>query len=197
MERKRKVYAPFSLTSEAGVTQTPVEGYIDVNQVIYPTVNTGTVNENGKWAGVKSNDTEFFAITTALAIPNGGEFLCPDTADHPSLNMTGFRDLFIAFKPTEGGGSGFNILAVMGPDTERFANLQPVASGAVLRGNNSQASPADFETLFLEGAQTMTQDKWNIFSINEVLRNYQNLQFKITNNTGAQADVEVAFMRIV
>ena len=59
MDKKRKVYAPFSLTSEAGVAQTPVEGYIDVNQTIYPTVNTGTVNENGTWAGVKSNDTEF------------------------------------------------------------------------------------------------------------------------------------------
>jgi hypothetical protein len=197
MARKRKAYAPFSLTSEAGVAQTPVEGYIDVDQTIYPTVSTGTINENGKWAGIKSDDTEFFGFTKAEAIPNGGEFLCPDTATIPSLDMVGFRDLFIAFRPSEGGGSGFNILAVMGPDTERFANLEPVASGAILRGNNSQASPADFETLFLEGAQTMTQDKWNIFSINEILRNYQNLQFKVTNNTGATATVEVAFMRLV
>ena len=59
MDKKRKVYAPFSLTSEAGVAQTPVEGYIDVNQVIYPTVNTGSVNENGTWTGVKSRDSEF------------------------------------------------------------------------------------------------------------------------------------------
>jgi hypothetical protein len=197
MARKRKAYAPFSLTSEAGVAQTPVEGYIDVDQTIYPTVSTGTINENGKWAGIKSDDTEFFGFTKAEAIPNGGEFLCPDTSTIPSLDMVGFRDLFIAFRPSEGGGSGFNILAVMGPDTERFANLEPVASGAILRGNNSQASPADFETLFLEGAQTMTQDKWNIFSINEILRNYQNLQFKVTNNTGATATVEVAFMRLV
>ena len=60
---KRKAYAPFSLTSEAGVAQTPVEGYIDVEQNIQPTVATGTINENGKWAGVKSSDEEFFAIT--------------------------------------------------------------------------------------------------------------------------------------
>ena len=52
MERKRKAYAPFSQTSEAGVAQTPVEGYIDVNQTIYPTVQTGVVNENGTWVGV-------------------------------------------------------------------------------------------------------------------------------------------------
>ena len=72
MEKKRKVYAPFSLTSEAGVAQTPVEGYIDVNQVIYPTVSTGTVNENGKWVGVKASDTEFIGLTKAVAISNGG-----------------------------------------------------------------------------------------------------------------------------
>ena len=40
MYKKRKAYAPFSQTIEAGVAQTPVEGYIDVNQTIYPTVNT-------------------------------------------------------------------------------------------------------------------------------------------------------------
>ena len=59
---KRKAYAPFSLTSEAGVAQTPVEGYIDVEQKIYPTVATGTVNENGKWEGVKSDDTDFLVL---------------------------------------------------------------------------------------------------------------------------------------
>tara|TARA_Y100000401_G_scaffold40119_1_gene30478 strand:- start:168 stop:758 length:591 start_codon:yes stop_codon:yes gene_type:complete len=194
---KRKAYAPFSLTSEAGVAQTPVEGYIDVEQKIYPTVSTGTINENGKWAGVKSDDTEFFAITTALAIPNGGEFLAPDTADHPSLDMTGFRDLFIAFKVTEGGGSGYAITAVMGPDTERFANLSPINPASTLRGNQSQSSPADFEDIFKETQQVMTQDVWNIFSINDVLRNQKNMQFKITNNTGAQTDAEVAFMRLI
>ena len=72
MDKKRKAYAPFSLTSEAGVAQTPGEGYIDVNQSIYPTVNTGTINENGKWAGVKSDDNEFFAFTKHVAVPNGG-----------------------------------------------------------------------------------------------------------------------------
>ena len=69
---KRKAYAPFSLTSEAGVAQTPVEGYIDVEQKIYPIVSTGTINENGKWAGVKSDDTEFFGFTKAENVTNGG-----------------------------------------------------------------------------------------------------------------------------
>ena len=45
MSKDRKVYAPFSLTSElGGVTQTPVEGYIDVEQRIKPTLTVGSVD---------------------------------------------------------------------------------------------------------------------------------------------------------
>ena len=62
MAKERKAYAPFSLTSEAGVAQTPVEGYIDVRQEIYPIVSTGTINENGKWTGVKASDDEFIGF---------------------------------------------------------------------------------------------------------------------------------------
>ena len=194
---KRKAYAPFSLTSEAGVAQTPVEGYIDIEQKIYPIISTGTVNENGKWEGVKANDDEFIGFTKAANIPDSGQVLLPDTANHPSINMNGFSDIFIAFKVGEGGGSGYEIQAVMGPDTETFANLSPVAAAALLRGNPSQSAPADFEYIFSESAQTMTQDVWNIFSINNVLRNWQNLQFKVTNNTGATSDIEFAYMRII
>ena len=197
MAKERKAYAPFSLTSEAGVAQTPVEGYIDVRQEIYPIVSTGTINENGKWTGVKASDTDFIGITRAEAIPNTGEVLFPDTANHPSIDMTGFNDLFLAFKVTEGGGSGYQITAVMGPDTQRFANLSPVNAGQTLKGNIAQSAPNDFENIFNEGAQTMTQDAWNVFSIFSVLRNYQNLQFKVFNNTGATSTIEFGFMRIV
>ena len=60
MPDKRKAYAPFSLITESGVSNAPVEGYIDVNQEIQPIVSTGVVNENGTWTGVKSDDKEFF-----------------------------------------------------------------------------------------------------------------------------------------
>ena len=73
MEKKRKAYAPFSLTSEAGVGQTPVEGYVDVNQMIYPSVDTGVIDENGEWKGVKANDKEFIAFTKDETIPNTGD----------------------------------------------------------------------------------------------------------------------------
>jgi len=195
MDKKRKVYAPFSLTSEAGVTQTPVEGYIDVNQVIYPTINTGTVNENGKWAGVKSDDVNFIAFTKALGVADGGEALFPDTTKFPSLDMSGFQDFFLAIKPSRGGNVA--IEAVMGPDTERFANLSPVVAGAGLRGNIDPRS-ASCDGLFSDSAELLQPDAWNILYIGVGrLAGQRHMQIKITNNSGGNSDIEVAFMRLI
>ena len=197
MDKKRKAYAPFSLTSEAGVAQTPVEGYIDVNQSIYPTVNTGTINENGKWAGVKSDDVEFFGITTHLAVSNGGVTLSPDTNQTNHIDMTGFRDLYIAIKPTNAGN--FAISAVMGPDTNRFANLEPVNAGERLQGAGAGVrGPADrLDDLFADSADDITADSWHIFTIFNVLSHQKNMQIHVTNNSGGVSTIEFGFRRLV
>lgn len=193
---KRKAYAPFSLTSEAGVAQTPVEGYIDVNQMIYPTVSTGTVNENGKWAGVRSSDDEFFAFTKHVAVANGGATLSPSTETLNHVDMTGFRSLFIAIKPTNGGD--YLIRAVMGPDTERFANLEPVNPGSLLKfSNNNRVSDTSLEKVLNDAAESCTADVWNIFQIQDRCANQKLLQFEIVNNSGGESTIEVAFMRLV
>jgi len=194
MARKRKAYAPFSLTSEAGVAQTPLEGYIDVDQQIYPIVNTGTVNENGKWSGVKSSDDEFFAITKHVNVANAGETLSPDTGDTNFIDMTGFNDLFLAIKPTRTGS--YQIRAVMGPDTERFANLSPVNPGVGLRGSYNNASAAIVD-LLVDSSETLTADVWNINVIGNRLKNQKLMQLMITNDSGGTSTIEVAFMRIV
>jgi hypothetical protein len=198
MARKRKAYAPFSLTSEAGVAQTPVEGYIDVDQTIYPTVSTGTVNENGKWAGVRSSDDEFFAITKHTAIGNGGVTLSPDTGEVNFIDMTGFTDLVIAIKPTNAGN--YATQAVMGPDTNRFANLEPVNPAATLRITNqddsSSSAGAYFDALS-DSAESLTADVWNIFFVYRRLADQKNLQIKVTNNSGDVSTIEVGFMRLV
>ena len=194
MDRKRKVYAPFSQTSEAGVTQTPVEGYIDVNQTIYPIVNTGVVNEKGQWAGVKSSDDDFRILGTEDAVPNGQDILAPG-GDTPFIDMTGFNHIQIAILVTNGGNMG--IRAIMGPDTESYANLKPVNPASDLKGNQSQTTPADLEDIFLDSAQNLTADVWNIFMIRNVLADQKLLQFKITNNTGGNSDIQFAYMRLV
>ena len=196
MDRKRKAYAPFSQTSEAGVAQTPVEGYIDVSQMIYPIVQTGVVNEKGQWTGVKSSDDEFFGITKHVAVANGGATLSPDTGDLNHLDMTGFSDIQFAIKPSNGGN--YAIEAVMGPDTNRYANLSPINPAAILRGDRSYASTGTgTQNLFVDTAETLAADVWNIFVVTNTLANQKLLQFKITNNSGGESTFEVAFMRTV
>tara|TARA_R100000781_G_scaffold113894_2_gene83404 strand:+ start:286 stop:876 length:591 start_codon:yes stop_codon:yes gene_type:complete len=196
MDKKRKAYAPFSLTSEAGVAQTPVEGYIDVNQTVYPTVTTGEINENGKWIGVKSNDSQFIGLTRYVSIADGGEVLGPDTNNNPSIDMTGFTDLFIAIKP-DSSSTTLKVEAVRGPDTIRFANLDPVSTGELLRGNLLGQDMDNFNNVLVDTAETYPADVWTITIIQNVLKNQQNVQFKLTNNSTGTRSFEFAFMRLV
>jgi hypothetical protein len=200
MEKKRKAYAPFSLTSEAGVGQTPVEGYIDVNQMIYPSVDTGVIDENGEWKGVKASDKNFKFFTKDEGVANTGVILSPSSNPDGSwpLDMTGFNSLQIAIKPTNGGN--YAITAVMGPDAVRYANLNPVNAAATIRINNQEDSNSNsgvFYDALSDSAEALTADVWNIFTVEGRLANQKLLQLKITNNSGGEADIECAFMRLI
>jgi len=189
----RKVYAPYSTTGEQ-VGQTPVEGYVDVKQEIQPIILTGELGKDGEWSGVTVSDKTFTIDAEHLAIPNGATVLSPQKADHEYIDMTGFRDLFIAIKPTNGGN--VTVTAVMGPETYPFANLTPVNAAASLIGNMPQTTPSDFEILF-SSTNSMTADVWNIFIIGDLLRNQKVLQFKLTNSSGGASDIQFASLRVV
>jgi len=192
---KRKVYAPYSVSGE-NVGQTPLEGYIEVQQEIIPTIETGFVNENGLWIGNVSSDTTFIQYKDE-AIANGGTILTPSVnADGTwPLDMTGYKDLFLGIKPSTGGPYKFT--AVMGPDSISFANLTPTDAANTLQGVNPNYSPPDFEALMNDAAEVLTVDVWNIFNIMGLLRNQPILQFKIVNNSGDISTIETAFMRMV
>jgi hypothetical protein len=194
MDKKRKAYAPFSLTSEAGVAQTPVEGYIDVNQVIYPTVNTGTVNENGKWVGVKASDTEFLGLQTVEAVADSTAVLFPDTQQIQSIDMVGFSDIFIALKSTNTGNLG--VRAVSGPDTEPFANLT-LSPGITYKGNYNDGTLGFEESLVDSTENISVANEFFVFMIQNRCRNYRNLQFRIANSQGAPSDITFGFLRMV
>tara|TARA_Y100001963_G_scaffold84047_1_gene116480 strand:- start:1684 stop:2268 length:585 start_codon:yes stop_codon:yes gene_type:complete len=194
MDKKRKAYAPFSLTSEAGVAQTPVEGYIDVNQSIYPTVNTGVVNENGKWTGVKSDDEEFIGLTKAIAIGNGANVAFPDTNNISSIDMTGFSTLQIALKSTVSGQYG--VATRFGPDTTPFCNLSPIASGEQIRIVDSQGTVD--ESIIDDNNVNIPADVWDIVTIlADRCKGQKNMQVFVTNSTGSDADIEFGFRRLV
>ena len=195
MAYERTGYAPWSLTREAGVQSATVDGTIKVPQYIQPTLETGFVDEKGNWKGVKSSDEQFIAFQKDDGIANGGDFLTPSTnADGTwPLDMTGYNDIFVAVKPTNGGN--YAMQAVMGPATVSFANLNPVNAAAGLRGNRNGTQVAS--DLLFDTAESLTADVWNIFFIGQNLKGQKLLQWKFTNNSGGSSDVETAFMRLV
>ena len=196
MPYERTGYAPWSLTREAGVESATVDGTIQVPQYVYPNLDTGFIDEKGVWQGRKSSDRSFMGLTTAESVPNGGEILVPDTNEFPSIDMAGFSDIFIAIKPSNGGN--YAISAVMGPDTESFANLSPVNPNARLRGNGAWSTTnTAVGDIIIDGVESLTADVWNIFPLQDKLREQRNMQFHLTNNTGGASDIEFGFMRLV
>ena len=198
MVRNRKGLAPWSLSREAGIESATVDGTIEVPQYVQPTLSTGFVDEKGDWKGAKSNDRDFIAFHTDVAIANGGTILTPDVKSDGTwpLDMTGYTRIQIAIKPSNGGN--YAISAVMGPDTLSYANLSPVNAAAGLRGNTStNESESGLYTLFDDSVEALTADVWNIYMINsDRLSNQKLLQFKVVNNSGGSSDIETEFMRI-
>ena len=195
MAYNRTGYAPWSLTREAGVQSATVDGTIEVPQYIQPVLDTGFVDEKGNWKGTKSNEEEFVGFTIAEGIPNSGTALFPDTNLFPSIDMTGFTNIFIAFRPNNSGNAA--LTAVMGPETVPFANLTPISAASNLIGNAGQRDPNDLTALFTEDDIGMTADVWNIYYISNNLQNQKNMQFKLTNSNFGNSNFEFAFMRMV
>jgi len=194
MVRNRQGLAPWSLAREAGIESATVDGTIEVPQYVQPTLDTGFVDEKGDWKGVKSSDKDFIALETFAAIANGGTILTPSVNPDGTwpLDMTGYSDIFIAIKPTNGGNCA--VSAVMGPDSVPFANLSPVNAAAPLKG---AVGRNDFDNVLFDSADSMTVDVWNIFIIQDQLKHIKTLQFQITNNSGDISTIETAFMRLV
>jgi len=198
MVQKREAYAPWSLTRKAGVESATVNGDIEVPQFIQPTLDTGFVDEKGDWKGRTSSDEQFIAFAKDEAIANGATILAPQIASGTiwPLDMTGFGDIQIAIKPSNGGNYAIN--AVMGPADLAYANLRDVNPASNLKGvNESNIDDNVMYELFSDGSEALTADVWNIFMIMGRLRNQKLLQFKITNNSGGESDIETAFMRLV
>ena len=189
MARKRKAYAPFSLASEAGVAQTPLEGYIDVEQQIYPSVNTGTINEKGRWTGVKSSDTEFIDISKATQVDDGvSEYFPADQID-----MSGFTSFQFAIRPSNTGNHLFTI--TQGPTTSKVLNLTPVNALETLRIVDPIGTT--FEDV-LSDTEALTANVWTVLTITDPrLTGQTNFKVRVRNNTGSPEDIEFAYRRIV
>ena len=196
MVYNRTGYAPWSLTRAAGVQSATVDGTIEVPQYIQPTLDTGFVDERGNWKGIKSSDEVFTIDAPHLATPNSASVLSPQTANRSFIDMTGFQSLMIALQVTNAGN--YETVAVMGPDTNPFANLTPVNAAVGLKGTGfGDPSDRSFEYLCFDDAENLTADVWNIFYVKDRLAGQKNMQFKITNNSGGNSDITFAYLRMV
>ena len=130
-------------------------------------------------------------------MPNTGEILTPTANPDGSwpLDMTGFNSLFLAIKPTNAGD--YAIRAVMGPDSNSFANLSPINPADTLRGNVASTNDESMDNILLDSQEGISANVWAIFYIKDRLANQKLLQFKITNGSGGESTIEAAFMRIV
>ena len=137
------------------------------------------------------------AFQTDIGIANGADFLTPSVNPDGTwpLDMTGYEDIFIAIKPTNGGN--VKIDAVIGPDTVSFANLSPVDAAKRIEIGGRNDVPASLQTAFYESSADLTVNVWNIYQLQGMLANQKLLQFKITNNSGGISTIETAFMRLV
>jgi hypothetical protein len=187
-----KDFAPWSAETAEGIKTDPVDSNIDVKQQVVPALTVGTINaKTGEWTGVIESDQDFLIDATHETVANGANVLSPQSQPD-RIDMTGYSDLMIAIKPSNGGNYG--ITAVMGPDTNYFGNLAPVAAARALKGAVRQS---DFNNLLVDSNDDMQTDLWNIFYIQNILDGQKNMQFKITNNSGGNSNIDFAYLRMV
>jgi len=193
---KRKTNSPWGSAYKEGLPSTAVNDRIEVDEILYPSVNTGTIDvATGQWEGVTLSEQTFGIDTIHEAVANGANVLSPQSTPD-FIDMTGYSDLFIGINTTRAGN--YAITAVMGPASNNFANLSPVDAAALLKGSNAlQGQGDDFNSLLSDSSQSLTADVWNILYVNNSLKDQKMTQINIINNSGGEADIQFAFMRVV
>lgn len=196
---KRNANSPWGSAYKEGLPTTAVNDTIDINQELFPSVDTGFIDvKTGKWNGIVASDEQFNIMQTDSGVANGNSIITPSTnADGTwPLDMTGYNDILLAIKTNQAGN--YAIEAIMGPDTVPVGGLSPVAAAVGLRiGTDGEPSDEGFYAAFQDASESLQANVWFIFNIQGRLRNQKLLQFKITNNSGASANIDTAFLRMV
>jgi hypothetical protein len=191
----RRTNSPWGSSYKEGLPSRAVDSNVNVDQNVRATITTGVIDvATGQWQGITVSDPQMIPGATAEGIANTGDVLFPGTANAENIDMTGYSDIFIALKPTNGGN--YAISAVQGNDTQGgFAGLTPLASARTLRGNRAEGQI--ISDALIDSAEDCQSDLWNVFFIGANLRGQKNMQFKVTNNSGGISTIEFAFMRVV
>ena len=95
---KRNANSPWGSSYKEGLPTTSVNDSVDIDQMVRPMLDCGVISkETGQWEGITTSDLQFIGITIDKSIANGAAILVPNTTAFPSINMTGFSGLFLAF----------------------------------------------------------------------------------------------------
>jgi len=193
---KRKSNSPWGSAYKEGLPSTAVNDRIEVDEILYPSVNTGTIDvATGQWEGITLSDKNFTIDTTHESVANGASVLCPQaTPDY--IDMTNYQDLFIAIRPSSGGNVALE--AVFGPAHNAFANLAPIRAASGVRiATDGEPSDEGVYSGFYDATEALTANVWNIYNIQGRLSNQKVLQLNITNNSGSVSNITFAYLRVV
>jgi len=192
----RRTNSPWSKTYKEGLSTSAVNDHVNIDQNVSATITTGVIDSTtGQWKGITVTDDAFTIDAVHEAVPNTGAVTSPQGAGN-AIDMTGYNDLFFAIKPTNGGN--FALECIMSGDVY-YANLTPPNGGAGLRyvRNNDEAVNQDLVPVFNDGGESLTADVWNIYVIQARAKGWKSLDFKITNNSGGESDIQFAYLRVV
>ena len=187
MVYNRTGYAPWSLTREAGVQSATVDGTIEVPQYIQPTLDTGFVDENGNWIGIKSSDDLFREFQTDLAIANNGEVISNNT-----ISTYGFSKVNLALQVSRAGDYFFE--TILGGDAnDNYLNLNPLHTGGSLKATKDNGSA--FSSILSDQESLGSTGVWFVFQVVDI-GDFQ-FKFKITNQSGGNSDIKMAVQRLI
>ena len=193
----RKSNSPWGSSYKEGLPSTAVNDTVDIDQNVRATITTGVIDvRTGQWQGIRLSDEQFTIDSAHDAVANGAAVLSPQRSNEDFIDMTGYNDLFIAVKVSNGGNYG--LTAVMGPSTYSFANITPVSPATDLRFANNGAVGSDgMDKVLNDSAENMSTDVWTILCIQGRARNQKLLQIKITNSSGDISNIQFASLRVV
>lgn len=190
----RRTNSPWSKTYKEGLPTTAVDDHVSIDRAVSGTITTGVIDsETGQWKGITVTDDNFRIDATHEATPALASVLSPQ-ATPQYIDMTGYSNLFIAVKPSNGGN--YAITAVMGPADNYFANLTPVNPASALQGAVDTRFDQKIHNILDDDVVALTADVWNIYYIQNRLSSQKLLQFKIVNNSGGESDIQFASLRI-
>jgi hypothetical protein len=67
----------------------------------------------------------------------------------------------------------------------------------LINSDTTSSNNQNMNNLYVDTAETLVADVWNIFMIEGRLANQKILQFKIANNSGGESNIQFAYQRIV